>query len=81
MSGEVTYDPDADVVYVLLNDIHVEKTKALDDVRLIDYSADGAVVGIEFINASAGIDVRDIPFAQTVEGLIRDSGPAFPIYA
>ncbi len=81
MSGEVTYDADADVVYVLLNDIDVEKTKALDDVRLIDYSADGAVVGIEFINASAGIDVRDIPFAQTVERLIKDSGHAFPIYA
>ncbi|MBI5283723.1 MAG: DUF2283 domain-containing protein [Chloroflexi bacterium] len=77
----VTYDPDADVLYVQLRAGKVARTKSLDDFRLIDYSDDGAVVGIEFIDATAGIDLKDVPFAQTVGQLIGQSGLDLKIFA
>jgi uncharacterized protein YuzE len=77
----VTYDPDSDALYVQLLDESVERTHALDDLRLIDYSADGGVVGVEFLEASFGVDLRDLPFAQTIDQLIKESGRQFKIFA
>ena len=45
-----TYDSEADILYVrLLDDATVTRQTFLDDLRVIDHSAEGAVVGIEFI--------------------------------
>ena len=77
----ITYDPEVDVLYVQLADGKVSRTVSLDDFRLIDYSKDGRVIGIEFIDASAGIDLSDIPFSETVEKLIGQSGRQFKIFA
>ena len=70
----VSYDTDADVLYVRLSPAKVASTQTLDDLRLIDVSSEGVVVGIEFIDASGGIDLRDVPFRQRVEQMIGDSG-------
>jgi len=70
----VTYDPEADAVYVRLIDSPVDQTRPLDDLRLIDYSADGAVVGVEFLEASEGIDLSDVPHSHKIDELIKDSG-------
>lgn len=76
-----TYDSDADILYVELRDGEASATqKFLDDLRILDYSADGAVVGVEFISASAGIDLTDVPSAASVEALISDSGHSFKIF-
>lgn len=80
MAG-ITYDPDADVLYVLLQDVAVDHSKTLDDLRIIDYSTGGGVRGIEFVCASDGIDLSDLPFAQKVEQLIGESGQTFRIFA
>ncbi len=79
----VTYDEDADVLYVGLveGDPSVARTATLDDLRMIDYSSDGGVLGIEFVDATAGIDLRDIPFRETVERLIGESGLSIKILA
>lgn len=79
--GPVVYDADADALYVTLLDTPVHRSASLDDLRIIDYSADGAVIGIEFINASAGVDLSDLPFARKVETLIGESGLPFKILA
>jgi len=79
--GTVTYDPTEDILYVRLSDESVADTVCLDDLRIIDYSVDGGVIGIEFIGASGGVELRDIPFSHKVEELIRDHGLALPIYA
>jgi uncharacterized protein YuzE len=70
----VTYDPESDALYVRLNDLAVAKTKPLDDLRLIDYSADGAVVGVEFLEASYGVDLSDVPHSHRIDELIGESG-------
>ena len=79
---DAKYDPEADILYVQLRDSETPATqKFLDDLRILDYSADGAVVGVEFICASAGIDLSDVPFAPSVEELIGQSGHSFKIFA
>lgn len=77
----VTYDADADILYVRLGSGKVASTQTLDDLRLIDLSKEGVVIGIEFIDASGGIDLRDVPFRQKVEQLIGDSGYTIKILA
>jgi uncharacterized protein YuzE len=62
-------------------DAKVNKTHPLDDLRLIDYSDDGGVVGVEFLEAKYGIDLRDVPFSKRIDTLIRQSGLGFPIFA
>lgn len=78
----VDYDREADVLYVrLAPNAKVAKTHPLDDMRLIDYSEDGAVVGIEFIDASEGVELGGVPFARKVEQLIGDAGLGLPVFA
>lgn len=48
----VTFDEGAEVLYVSPPAADVAETRNLSDLRLIDKSADGAVVGIEFVSAS-----------------------------
>jgi uncharacterized protein YuzE len=75
----VVYDAEADALYVRFSDQAVDKTVGLDDLRMIDYSTDGGVVGIEFIDVSGGIDLHDLPFGRKVEELIHGYGKQFKI--
>lgn len=76
-----TYEPDSDAIYVYLNAAEVKRSSTLDDFRLIDYSADGQVVGIEFLNIGGGVDVSDVPYSQTVEKLIGELDLGIRIFA
>lgn len=77
----VTYDEDADVLYVGLTEGEVAETRSLGDLRLVDIAAGGTVIGVEFISASHGVDLDSVPFSPTVETAIRDSGLSIKIYA
>lgn len=72
---------DADAIYVMLNDSPVERSQTLDDFRIIDYSADGVVDGIEFLGVGGGIDLEDIPYSTTVEKLIHELNLGIKIFA
>lgn len=75
-----TYDKEADILYVrLLDDEPVVRQTFLDDVRIVDHSEDGSVIGVEFVAASDGIELDDVPFAQQIEELIGGSGHSFRI--
>ncbi len=67
------YSETADALYVALSDAAVACTQSLDDHRMIDLGADGAVVGLEFLSASAGISLRDIPNADLVRTVITSA--------
>lgn len=80
----VTYDSEGDVLYVGLvnaDDAKVAKQSLLDDLRIIDLSADGAVMGVEFVDASEGVDLSDVPFAHKVAKLIEESGHPIRVFA
>ncbi len=71
--GPVRYDPIADCLYVTLSTAPVERTQSLDDLRMVDFSAAGEVVGVEFVGVLDGLDLHDIPRAAEVERLLRES--------
>ena len=68
------YDPEADAIYVVLTDEKVAKSVQLDDFRVIDYSGDGALVGVELLGVGGGVELDDVPKRQTVEKLIGELG-------
>jgi|DewCreStandDraft_2_1066082.scaffolds.fasta_scaffold00555_21 uncharacterized protein YuzE len=75
------YSQEADAIYVYLNPGRVAYSKFLDDLRVIDFSEDGRVVGVEFLQVSDGIDLSDVPERDKVERLINDLGLGIKIYA
>ncbi len=80
MPQPVTYDPDADVLCVrLIDGESVARQTFIDDLRIVDHSEDGSVIGVEFVGASDGVELADVPFAQKIEELIGNSGHSFRI--
>jgi uncharacterized protein YuzE len=77
----IDYDEEADVLSIRLSDARPVRTETLDDLRLIDYSRDGGVVGMVFVSARGGVDLSGVPFAETIERLIRDRGLPFRVFA
>src|SRR5688500_20153888 len=69
----VTYDSEADALYVYLiaQDTDVDRTEAFGDGRMVDYDAQGQVVGVEFLDASRGIDIDGLPEADRVAEAVR----------
>lgn len=77
----VTYDEEADALYVPLAEGLSATQSFVDDCRILDYSAEGSVLGVEFLCVSEGIDLRDRPLARRIEQLISESGHQFKIFA
>lgn len=68
------HDRLADAVYVHVAppETPVERTQELDQNRVIDYDAEGNVVGIEFITVSQGVDLTAVPHRRELERLFED---------
>ena len=75
----VEYDEDNDLLYVQFSEATVDHTDALDDLRMVDYSKDDSVIGIEFISPREGLDVCNIPQGALVVQAIRAKGLSFPL--
>ena len=76
----ITYSETVDALYVKLQDkAEIKKTVPYDDSRIVDFAADGSVVGVEFLAARAGIDLTGIPERERLEAPIRSLN--FPIFA
>ena len=45
-----------------------------DYERGIDYAEDGTRVGVEFLNASRGVDLTDIPRADEIAATLKARG-------
>ena len=57
----IRHDPDADAVYVTFANEPSEYTQLIDDHRFVDYAGSGAIIGVEFLDVSAGIRVEGLP--------------------
>ena len=79
--NKVLYDEENDVLCVLLANHDVARTRALDDLRLVDYDANDKPLGIEFIGASDGLDLTEAPSAEQIQDLLREAEVDFPILA
>jgi uncharacterized protein YuzE len=53
---KISYDPEVDVLSVLFNDSPIEESDEERPGLILDFDADGNVVGIEVLNASMRVD-------------------------
>jgi len=66
---KVTFDKEADAVYVYFKDIaqgEVSKTISLNDSINIDLDADGKILGIEILNANANVPFSALKSAEVI---------------
>ena len=63
---KVTYDPEVDVLTILLNDSPVEESDEDKPGLILDYDRSGNVVGLEILNASKRVgDLTSVEYAVT----------------
>ncbi|MCL5736216.1 MAG: DUF2283 domain-containing protein [Actinobacteria bacterium] len=61
---KISYDPEVDVLSVLFNDNPIDDSDEERPGLILDYDADGNVVGIEVLNASERVD-NPLEYATT----------------
>ena len=69
---ELKYDRIADAIYIKLSNMPYAYGKDLDDLRRIDYDADGNPRGIELLCVSEGVDVIDLPNSEEIARMLVD---------
>ena len=79
MTLKSTYDQDGDILYIQFSTAKVDRTKSLDDLRLVDYARNGSPIGVEFIGASGGLDLKDVPRSEEIAALVSAKKLDFPI--
>lgn len=63
---KITYDSTHDILRIRFNALEIEESEEPSPGFIIDYSAEGAVVGLEILDASTSLgDPRQIEFAET----------------
>jgi len=63
---KVTYDPEVDVLRILLSDAPIEESDEDKPGVILDYDRDGNVVGLEILEASKRIpNPRSVQYAVT----------------
>lgn len=63
---KVTYDPEVDVLRILLSDAPIEESDEDKPGVILDYDKDGNVVGLEVLEASKRIsNPRSVEYAVT----------------
>ena len=70
----VKHDPTADAVWVVLSDGEYAETRELDSRRLIDVATDGAVLRVELLDVSDGVDVTGLPSAGKIAAALARQG-------
>ncbi len=58
---QLDVDRSADAAYVTIHQRPVDRTQELDAQRLVDYDAQGDIVGIEFLAVRQGVDLSGLP--------------------
>jgi uncharacterized protein YuzE len=63
---KVTYDPEVDVLRILLSDAPIEESDEDKPGVILDYDRDGNIVGLEILEASKRItNPRSVEYAVT----------------
>lgn len=53
---KIKYDKETDILYIRLKDVAIDESEEDKKGIILDYSADGQLVGIEVLNASKSMD-------------------------
>jgi uncharacterized protein YuzE len=68
----VSYDPEADAMYVKLEHAQGQiETDEIDEFRLVDYDERDQVVGVEFLFITQNFNLDGIPRADEARAALR----------
>ena len=76
MADTTTYFSDSDILYLKIGDGHHAGSKILDTYRIADYDENGELLGVEFLEASKGVDLDDLPQSERLKGLLPQTALA-----
>ncbi|NJD26980.1 MAG: DUF2283 domain-containing protein [Chloroflexi bacterium] len=68
------YDKEHDAAYFAFSSAAAVRHERLSGLRVIDYGANGDVVGVEFISPSSGVDLIGVPRAEEIAQAARELG-------
>ena len=57
---EISYDKNADALYILFRKGKFAKNKKIDDFTLVDFDTDGNILGIELLDVSKRIPLQSL---------------------
>ncbi len=57
---KVKYDKEVDILYIKLSDLPIKESDEDKPGVILDYAADGSVVGLEILNASVKMPHPDV---------------------
>jgi uncharacterized protein YuzE len=77
MKTVLEYDEAVDALYLEFARLPIARQDRLDDARIVDFAADGSVVGVEILSPSRGVDLAGLPNRADIERVLRARG--FPI--
>jgi uncharacterized protein YuzE len=72
-------DEGVDALYVYFTQEPVTRTERVSDRANVDYDAGGQIVGVEILDPSDGVRLRDLPRSEDIGRLLARM--KFPIYA
>ena len=64
---KIRYSHEADALYIRFKDAKIADTDELTEDIIIDYDKDGNIVGIEVLDASQHVDVKNISVSTEYE--------------
>lgn len=71
MLPSLSYDIDADAIYVRLRDLPYAYGEDLDHERRIDYAVDGLPIGVELLCVSEGVNLDNLPDRASLARLLE----------
>jgi uncharacterized protein YuzE len=74
-SPKITYDPEANALYLRFSDSEIAETLELSESVYVDLDADGVPVGLEVLDATAEIlaDLPPLPNEAALKDLMHPS--------
>ena len=70
----VSYDPEAQALYVRLSDKAYAYGEDIDRERRIDYAEDGTPIGVELLCVDEGVDTANLPYPEVISAALRRHG-------
>jgi uncharacterized protein YuzE len=71
---KVELDRQPDAAYFAFSATASVRQVKMDNARIIDYAADGSVVGVAFISPSRGVNLAGVPRAAEIDREARRLG-------
>lgn len=77
---KIRYSHEADALYIRFKNTKIENTDELTEDIIVDYDKDGNIVGIEVLDASQYVDIKNINVSTEYDKKSVKQWPGRPRY-